>query len=107
MQTTIYIIRHSKSIKIEEGPTNSKLDQLKNEKLPLSETGEMLALELSKNEELQNINKLYSSNYNRAILTAKYIAKKNNLEVYIDERLGERKLRRFNSFKEAWRGQDE
>lgn len=103
MQTTIYLIRHSESLKIKDGPTSAKIDQLKNEKLPLSENGEMLALKLSENEELQNIDKLYSSNYNRAILTAKYIAKKNNLEINIDKRLGERKLRRFIGFKRTWR----
>ena len=107
MQTTIYLIRYAEALKVKNEPINSKIDQLKNEELPLSEDGEKLALKLSEIKELQNIDKLYSSNYNRAILTAKYIAKQNNLEINIDERLRERKLRRFNSFKEAWRGQDE
>jgi len=102
MQTTIYLIRHSKTLKYEEEPTNTKIDQLKNEALPLSENGEKLALKLSKIEELQNIDKLYSSHYNRAILTAKHIAKQNNIEINIDKRLGERKLRRFKCFKRAW-----
>lgn len=102
MQTTIYFIRHSESLKIKDEPTSAKIDQQKNEELPLSENGEMLALKLSEIEELQNIDKLYSSNYNRAILTAKYIADINNIEINIDKRLGERKLRRFKSFKRAW-----
>ena len=103
MKTTIYLIRHSVSLKLKDEPTNTEIDQLKNEKLPLLENGEMLALKLSENDELQNIDMIFSSDYVRAISTAKYIAKKNNLEVYIDERLGERKLRRFNSFKETGR----
>ena len=103
MKTTIYLIRHSESLKLKDEPTNTEIDQLKNEKLPLSENGEMLALKLSENDELQCIDKIYSSHYKRAISTAQYIAKQNNLEIDIDERLGERKLRRFNSFKEAGR----
>lgn len=102
MQTTTYIIRHSESLKIKDEPTSAKIDQLKNEELPLSENGEKLAEELSEIEELQNIDMLFSSNYARAISTAKYIAKKNNIKINIDNRLGERRLRRFKSFKRSW-----
>ena len=55
--------------------------------------GEQLAGILSENVELSKIDVLFSSNYVRAISTAKYIASKNNIEINIDDRLGERKLR--------------
>lgn len=93
MQTTIYLIRHSESLKIKAEPTSAEIDQLKNEELPLLENGEKLAFKLSKIEELENIQRIYASNYKRAISTAKYIASKNNLSLNIDSRLGERKLR--------------
>ena len=58
----------------------------------MSVSGEKKAMELSQLEELHKIDKLYSSNYIRAIATAKYIAFENDLEINVDERLGERKL---------------
>lgn len=72
---------------------SSEDEQIKNEKIILSIEGERKAKELNEREELKNIDVLYSSNYVRAIATAKYIANKNNLNINIDERLGERKLR--------------
>ena len=62
-------------------------------KIYYQKSGEILAKKLSELEELKNIDVLYSSNYIRAISTAKYIAEKNSIEINIDERLGERKLR--------------
>lgn len=47
---------------------------------------------LSTNEELKNINVIWSSSYVRAKQTAKYIASKNKLSFNIDYRLNERKL---------------
>ena len=55
--------------------------------MKLSDNGEILAEELSDRAELKNIDVLYSSNYVRAISTAKYIAKKNNIKINIDEGL--------------------
>ena len=52
------------------------------------------AEELSNNPELLNIKELWSSSYSRAIGTAKYIAKKNNLLINIDSRFNERMIRR-------------
>ena len=74
-------------------------EQIKNEKIILSIEGEKKAQELSEKEELKNIDILYSSNYVRAIATAKYIADKNNISINIDERLGERKLRWFSNIR--------
>jgi len=92
-ETIIYLIRHSEQLKMDSKYLSSEDEQIKNEKIILSIEGERKAKELSEREELKNIDVLYSSNYVRAIATAKYIANKNNLNINIDERLGERKLR--------------
>lgn len=47
---------------------------------------------MSKKEELQNIDVIYSSHYVRAMSTAKYISENNQIKLNIDERLGERKF---------------
>lgn len=91
--TIIYLIRHSEQIKQNEDYISVENEQLRNENVGLSELGEKKAKELSLNIELQNIDVIYTSNYVRAIATAKYIVMQNNLELNIDERLGERKLR--------------
>ena len=94
-KTIIYLIRHSEQLRL-KGTNNSKdIDQIKNEKIVLSIEGEEKAAKLSMHPELNNIDMLYASNYARAISTAKYIASQNKLEINIDSRLGERKLRRF------------
>lgn len=90
--TIIYLIRHSEQLKFKGDYISADTDQTKNEKIVLSILGEKKAMELSQIEELHNIDKLYSSNYVRAIATAKYIAFENELEINVDERLGERKL---------------
>ena len=38
---------------------------------------------------MKNIDVIWSSNYVRAIATAKYIARENNIEINIDEKLKE------------------
>ena len=89
--TTIYLIRHSKTLKVENEYNDDSL-QIQNEKYSLSIEGEKLAEEVSKNSIFNNIDTIYSSNYVRAIQTAKYIAAKNNLEINIVSDLGERKF---------------
>lgn len=88
--TCIYLIRHSEQLKIKNNIEDS---QIENEKIILSVEGERKAEELSNMPELQNINVLWSSNYVRALSTAKYIAEKNNIAINITCDLGERKLR--------------
>ena len=102
-RTTIYLIRHSEQLKIKGTNNTEDTDQIKNEKLVLSIAGEEKALHLSKHPELTNIDKVYASNYARAISTAKYIAHQNEIEINIDSRLGERKLRKFRFVRKAWR----
>ena len=86
-KTEIYIIRHSEPLKLDSGNFSNDSEQIKNEKIILSIDGEKRAYSLSESEELQNIDMLFSSNYVRAISTAKYIAFKNNIEINIDDRL--------------------
>lgn len=102
-ETIVYLIRHSEQLKIKGKYSSNENEQQKNEKIVLSIEGERKAKELSDKKELQNIDVVYSSNYTRAIATAKYIANKNNLEINVDERLGERKLRRFKFIKKIRR----
>lgn len=92
MITTIYLIRHSETIPkniINHFDNNNNLQEL-NEKLILSIKGETLAQKLSESPELQNIDFLYSSNFVRAISTAKYIANKNQLTININNNFNER-----------------
>ena len=91
--TTIYLIRHSIPFRKLLGLYNAnEEEQLRNEKNPLSVEGELLAAKISKEAELQNIDVVYSSNYVRAMATAKYIAEANNTLLNVDERFGERKF---------------
>lgn len=90
--TTIYLIRHSEPMK--RKPilfNNSDSIQIWNEKAPLSVNGEKKAEILGKSEEMKDIDLVISSNYVRAIATAKYIAEENALDLYIDESFSERK----------------
>lgn len=90
--TYIYLIRHSKQLKIKSQLEIEENKQINNEKIILSVEGEKEAEKLSKIEKLKEVKELWSSNYVRAIATAKYIAKQNNLEIKIDKGLNERKL---------------
>ena len=69
--TTIYFMRHSEPLKYNNINNRDSL-QIQNEKWSLTENGENIAKEKSKNEELNNFDIVYSSNYVRAIGTAKY-----------------------------------
>lgn len=91
MPTTVYLIRHSEPLKNKINILNTDSLQITNEKNPLSIIGEKKAERLSNLDELQNIDYVISSNYVRAISTAKYIANKNNLDINITETFGERK----------------
>lgn len=92
MKTTVYLVRHSEPFKMHMGlEKTSDSVFLINMKNPLSINGEKLADSISDNEEFKKLDVVWSSNYVRAMSTAKYFAYKNNLKVNIDERLGERK----------------
>ena len=89
--TTIYLIRHSKPLKV-NNTFNSDNLQIQNEKSSLSIEGEQIAQEKLNKNEFANIDVLFSSNYVRAIQTAKYLSAKNNLEINVISDLGERKF---------------
>ena len=89
--TTIYLIRHSKTMKVNNEFNNDNL-QIQNEKQFLSIEGEQIAQNKLNNTELDNIDVLFSSNYVRTMQTAKYLAEKNNLEIKVISDLGERKF---------------
>ena len=90
--TIIYLIRHAKTVE-ENGIRNTDEDsQIINEKEFLSVYGEEQSKRLSENNELKNIDVIWTSSYTRAKATAKYIASNNNLCINIDSRLDERKL---------------
>lgn len=90
--TIIYLIRHAETIE-ENGIRNTNEDsQIINEKEILSVEGEKQSQKLSTNNELKNIDIIWSSSYTRAKATAKYIADNNKLPINIDSNLNERKL---------------
>lgn len=100
MNTTIYLIRHSEPFKVHRGSvrTNETI-LLENEKSPLSINGEKMAERFANIEEFKNLDMVYSSNYVRAMSTAKYFASVNNLKVNVDDRFNER-IHGVNSWSE-------
>lgn len=86
--TIIYFMKHSETLKYNNVSNNDSL-QLQNEKWILTNNGEEIAKEKSKLDELQNFDIVFSSNYVRAIGTAKYFTTD---KINIDERFGERKF---------------
>lgn len=89
--TTVYLIRHSKTLKVNDSFNDDNF-QIQNEKRCLSVEGEKIAYDKLNSSEFDNVDVIYSSNYVRAIQTAKYLAFKNNLEINIMSSLGERKF---------------
>ena len=91
MRTTIYFIRHSEPFKVHRGIINANESILiENEKSPLSINGEKMSEKFAGYDEFTKIDKVISSNYVRAMSTAKYFAVHNDLKVDIDERFNER-----------------
>lgn len=86
--TAIYFMRHSEPLKPVNLSNNDSL-QIQNEKWGLTINGEELAKEKSKSKELSDFDIVISSNYVRAISTAKYFTKD---DVFVDENFGERKF---------------
>lgn len=90
--TIVYLMRHSRGNFEKKYINTDESFQLENEKYILSVEGERKAKKYSKSEELKNINMVVSSNYVRALSTAKYISHFNNIPLYIDEDFNERKF---------------
>lgn len=91
MKTEIILVRHAEPLKMKMKFINSDL-QKNNELIPLSGRGEKAAEELSQKKFFNDVSVVISSNYIRAIDTAKYIAEKNNCDFIVDNNLGERKM---------------
>ena len=90
-ETIVYLIRHAETID-ENGIRNTNEDsQMINEKEILSVEGEEQAKKLSENDELKNLDIIWSSSYTRAKATAKYIANVNSFPFNLDNNLSERK----------------
>lgn len=89
--TTIYLIRHSKPMKVNNTFNKDNL-QLQNEKSSLSIEGEQIAKDKLNKKEFDGIDIIFSSNYVRTIQTAKYLSEKNNVEINVISDLGERKF---------------
>ena len=81
VMTTVYLIRHSEKNRNVININNNDSFQLTNEKITLSVNGEKKANLLSYSSEMQDIDSVFSSNYVRAVETAKYIAEKNNTNI--------------------------
>lgn len=98
MNTTVYLIRHSVRFSMNDidiyNTTQSNI--IKNEKVILSVEGEKRAEILSNENELQNIDIVYTSNCVRTLQTAKYLLEKQNLKANIDERFDERRIGKPN-----------
>lgn len=92
MDTVIYLIRHSEQYRDYIYTSDLKNERERNKRIILSVNGEEKAKKLSEISELKKIDILFSSDFSRAMATAKYIAKNNNLAINIDERLGERNI---------------
>lgn len=84
----LYLLRHSEPLKPINIDNNDSL-QIQNEKWCLTIKGELLAKEKSKQEIFNNFDIVISSNYVRAISTAKYFIKD---KILVDENFNERKF---------------
>lgn len=98
----IYLVRHSSQYK-KVLFQNSMLDErTKNMLIPLSCDGERKAMLMSNKYFLNNINYLCSSEYSRALNTAKYISKNNGLIINILSDFNERNLGDVKNIKEEF-----
>lgn len=89
--TIIYLIRHSKTLDVNNELSTDTL-QIQNEKKVLSKEGENLAKDKFNNSIFNDIEVIYTSNYVRTIETAKYISENNNIKINILDELGERRF---------------
>lgn len=90
---TIFLVRHLEPLKKEKiNYINHDSEQMQNELFPLSINGENKAALLTSKLFATNINNLWSSQYVRAISTAKYIAETNNLMINVSSDFNERKI---------------
>ena len=89
--TIIYLIRHSKTLGVNNELSTDTL-QIQNEKKVLSKEGENLAKDKFNNSIFNDIEVIFTSNYVRTIETAKYISENNDIKINILDELGERRF---------------
>lgn len=89
--TTIYLINNSLTMNNLSFPDKELLEQ-KREKRILSIEGEEASKKLVHDKDLQSVQYIYSSSYVMSIGTAKYLAKKLELDINIKAEIGERVL---------------
>lgn len=89
--TIIYLIRHSKTLDVNNELSTDTL-QIQNEKKVLSKEGENLAKDKFNNSIFNDIEVIFTSNYVRTIETAKYISENNDIKINILDELGERRF---------------
>lgn len=89
--TTLYLVSNNCVVNNLSYKNDENLE-IKRERRPLSTEGEFKAKDLSKLEEFEDINVIYSSGYASAIATSKYIADKLELNINVDNKLNERKI---------------
>ncbi len=105
MQTKVYIVRHSEQLKNKAKKFVIEDSQIENEKIILTVNGEKKAENLAKVlYSKDKIDVLWSSNYVRAMSTAKYIADIYDIPMNIDHRFGERKLGNLEELKKLGEG---
>lgn len=95
METIIYLITNSKELPTnatsEYSVSNESLDE-RAQKIVLGIKGEDKAKKFSQNHIFDNVSIIYSSDFASSIATAKYLAKRHEIPIRIDERLRERKF---------------
>lgn len=96
--TTLYLIRHSVRMpKSRIESYHSSQDRwILDEKIILSTLGEERAKILCSNDELKDIDTVYTSNCVRTLQTAKYLLDEQGLNVNIDDRFDERRTGKRN-----------
>lgn len=90
--TKVYFITNNHILNKELVYQKEIPEEKKKELTPLNFKGERIASELLNNEDLLKTQYIYSSNYISTIETAKYLAEKLDLKIYVDERLKERRV---------------
>ena len=90
--TKIYLLRHSIADKNIDFKNLKESFENINRKYILSVEGERKAYLYSQIKKLSNLNMVVSSNYTRAISTAKYMALKNKVKVIVDSNFDERRF---------------
>lgn len=88
----IYVVCNHRLCNVNLNYKSNENNDFKREKIPLSVKGEEEARHLFDYEELKEVKKIYTSSYSSGIATGKYIAEALHLDMYVDERLNERKV---------------